>query len=211
MTNCLHATCMLLNRVCSSHPLWSIPEPLRNTKTAAPSLFPTAAGAGSITPFQAGVTRKGSAPRFLPGGCGNRAWCRGWTRRALGCLQAHRDGGGSQIFERVGSPRAKAETGQVLWQAERGVALPAAAGIAVVPDMPSWGNPPSWLLSHGAELFRDSRLQGKGWKSLDFGLSSSLSGFLTIPPSSRDAGGVVPPFEPAALFQMNLLLMRCST
>lgn len=72
------------------------------------------------------------------------------------CVQAHCDGGGSQVFERVGSPRAKAATGQVLCQAERGAALPAAAGITAVPDMPSWGKCPSWVLSHGPEIFGDS-------------------------------------------------------
>ncbi|XP_010583987.1 PREDICTED: SRC kinase signaling inhibitor 1 [Haliaeetus leucocephalus] len=35
------------------------------------------------------------------------------------CVQAHRDGSGSQVFERVGSTRAKTETGQVLCRAER--------------------------------------------------------------------------------------------
>ena len=41
------------------------------------------------------------------------------------CVQARREGGRSQVFERAGSPRAKAETSQVLCRAERGVALPA--------------------------------------------------------------------------------------
>lgn len=71
-------------------------------------------------------------------------------------VQAHRDGSGSQVFERVGSTRAKTETGQVLCRAERGAALPAAASITAVPDTLSRGKSPSRVLSHGAELFGDS-------------------------------------------------------